>query len=284
MQFEELAGGFTFLEAPRVDEDDNLYFSDVVLGNLYRRSPAGEVETLLTDRKWLGGIALTDGGVVCSGQGNLLHLDLKTRKTRLLVEEIDGRPILSINDIQPDAHGSIYCGVIDIKSLAAGQPPTDGYLFRIDPDGRATKLASGISISNGMGFSPDGGLLYHADTFVGVWVYELGTDRGIRSRRMFAPIKDCDGLTVDAEGGVWVAACQSGEIVRYSPDGAVERRHRFPMAEIMSLTFGGKDLRDLYVVTASPNATNMKPNAGGEGKILRARSDIPGQRTPLARF
>jgi sugar lactone lactonase YvrE len=88
-----------------------------------------------------------------------------------------------------------------------------------------------------------------------------------------------DGLTIDAEGGVWVAVVAGpGEIVRFKPSGTVDRRVKVPAKTVTSIAFGGPDMRDLYVVTANNDNRELK------GTVFRTRSDIPGLPVPKARF
>ena len=88
-----------------------------------------------------------------------------------------------------------------------------------------------------------------------------------------------DGLTIDAEGGVWVAVVAGpGEIVRFTPSGTVDHRVKVPAKTVTSVAFGGPDMRDLYVVTANNDNRELK------GTVFRTRSDIPGLPVPKARF
>jgi len=88
-----------------------------------------------------------------------------------------------------------------------------------------------------------------------------------------------DGLTIDAEGGVWVAVVAGpGEIVRFKPSGTVDRRVKVPAKTVTSIAFGGPDMRDLYVVTANNDNRELK------GTVFRTRSDIPGLPVPKAQF
>src|SRR5437870_5646943 len=106
-ELETLASGFGLLEGPRVDEQNRLYFSDVPRGGVYRRSPDGNVETLIPKRKGVGGIALNEGGgIVCSGR-SLICWNEQTGQSRDLFTEWEGRPLKGLNDIQPDDQGSV---------------------------------------------------------------------------------------------------------------------------------------------------------------------------------
>lgn len=278
---EVLASGFGLLEGPRVDEQDRLYFSDVPNGGVYRRSPDGKIETLIPKRKGVGGIALNQGGgIVCSGRG-LIYRNEQTRTSRDLFTEWEGRPLKGLNDLQPDDQGSIYVGSLEFDALS-DQKPIPGNLFRVDPDGKVTKLWEGIQVTNGMGFSPDRKYLFHADsTTQAVWVYDVLPDRTVKDRRVFAklPVGWPDGLAVDTEGGVCVAVVNDGEVMRFKPDGTLDWRLKVPAKMVTSLTFGGKDMRDLYIVTADNTEDKAK-----KGTVFRTRSEIPGLPVPKSRF
>jgi D-xylonolactonase len=285
MQFEQILDGFVFLEAPRVDDAGALYFSEVMEGGIHRLNPDGAVDSFITDRKFVGGLALTeDGGFVCSGRAGLEYFHPDSGERHALKFFHDGRPIVHINDIQPDDHGGLYVGGTHDLKVDAGGLPLFTNLYRLDPSGTATLLWEGMVISNGIGFSPDRARLYFSETHVGLIVFDLAADGTLSNRRVLADYSGADGLQVDAEGGVWVANYARGKVVRFLPDGRVDRdldfSDRFDGCRITSLTFGGADLKDLYVVTAGDY---LKP-PGPDGKVFLARSDIAGQPTPKVRF
>jgi len=278
---EVLASGFGLLEGPRVDDQDRLYFSDVPNGGVYRRSRDGNVETLIPKRKGVGGTALNEGGgIVCSGR-SLIYWNEQTGTSRNLFTEWEGHPLKGLNDLQPDDLGSVYVGSLEFDALS-DQKPIPGNLFRVDPDGTVTKLWEGIQVTNGMGFSPDRKHLFHADsTTQAVWVYDVQADRTVKDRRIFAklPVGWPDGMAVDAEGGIFVAVVNDGEVMRFKPDGTLDSRLKVPAKMVTSLTFGGKDMQDLYIVTADNTDDKAK-----KGTIFKTRSEIPGLPVPKARF
>jgi sugar lactone lactonase YvrE len=282
MKFETLAFGYGLIEAPRVDEQNRLCFSDVQKGGVYRRSPDGAIQTLIPKRRGVGGIAFNEGdGLVLTGRG-LIHWSEKTRTSRDIFIEFEGRKLAGLNDLTTDDRGSVYTGSVEYSPFDESAKRTPGALFRIDPPGKAVKLWEGIELSNGLGLSPDRNLLYHSDSQTGaVWAYDVASDRSVRDRRVFArmPEGSPDGLAVDAEGGVWVAAYRAGEVVRFHRDGTLDRRIRMPANNVTSLVFGGRDMMDLYVVTAD---NSEDPDCGGT--IFRTRSDIAGLAVPKARF
>lgn len=111
-------------------------------------------------------------------------------------------------------------------------------LFRLDPPDRLTVLCRDVNVSNGVGLSPDRSLLCHSETSVGVWAFEMDSQRRILKRSLFAKMPDSDGLTVDSLGGVWVAALNGGKLIRYRPDGNVDEETALPVREAVSLARG----------------------------------------------
>jgi xylono-1,5-lactonase len=276
MKIETLAFGYGLIEGPRVDGAGNLYFSDVTNGGVFRRRPSGEIETVVPKRRGVGGIALhAEGGIVISGK-NICHV--KDGATRVLFARDD---IPGFNDLFTDAQGRVYTGSMLTSPFGdtVGERKL-GDCFRIDGEGRATALYGGVSLTNGIGFSPDGRRLYHSDTARGlVLVHEI--DSAGRATPL-APIRvegSPDGLAIDVEGGVWVALYEAGAVVRFKSDGSPDRRISVPARAVTSLCFGGADLRDLYVVSADNTDEPAR-----KGSIFRMRSDVPGLPAPLARI
>jgi gluconolactonase len=193
----------------------------------------------------------------------------------------DGKKLVGVNDIQPDPAGGLYFGCNDFAAIGGPAPVKPDCLYRRDPSGAVAKIAEGVELSNGIGLSPDGARLYHVDTFQGVFVSDISADGGIADRRLLIDRRGGDGVQIDAEGGIWVAGYGTADLTRYHPDGSVDRRidfsGKFDGCCVTSLAFGGPDLRDLYVVTAG----DYRRPAKGQGRIYRARSDVPGQKTPL---
>ena len=276
--FEILAQGFRFCEAPRVDERGAVFFSDLIGGGYYRWRPGGAVETMLADRIWIGGATLDeDGAILCGGKGGLVLVE--DGRTTPVLTEIDGRAIVAVNDIEADAAGALYGGTLDFGAVfERGEKPEGGRLFRLDPTGNITVLRDDVVASNGIGFSPDGALMYHSESTVGIWAWSMREGVAAGPPMLFAAADDCDGLVVDVDGGVWVAFWREALIRRYRADATIDRTIRLPFPYIVSLAFGGPDLTDLYVATGG-DADH--PGAGG---IVRIRSDIPGVAVHRSRF
>jgi gluconolactonase len=275
MKFETLAWGYGLIEGPRVDGAGNLYFSDVTNGGVFRRRPDGTIDTVVPKRRGVGGIALhADGGIVISGK-NICHV--RDGKTRVLFARDD---VPGFNDLFTDVEGRVYTGSMRSNPFGEGGERKPGECYRIDAEGRATELYRGVSLTNGIGFSPDGRTIYHSDTVPGlIHVHHLDAAGRAAAATPIRVEGGPDGLAVDAEGGIWVALYQAGALQRYRPSGAADARIDVPARAVTSLCFGGADLRDLYVVSAD-NAVD--PARGGS--VFRARSDVAGLPAPFARI
>ena len=202
MEFDELASGFSLLEAPCWDGAGGVYFSDVLQGGVRRWSDAG-VEDVLPKRRGIGGMCLhADGGLVMSGR-DVIHV--RGDEQRVLLGGIEG--VTGFNDLGTDADGRVYVGALRFNPFA-GESPKPGQVWRIDASG-ASAVLEGIDWPNGIAFSPDGATMYACD-------YAHGTVLTGR-REVFArsPAGSADGLAVDETGGVWVAMGEAGAIARF---------------------------------------------------------------------
>jgi sugar lactone lactonase YvrE len=160
-----------------------------------------------------------------------------------------------------------------------------GALYRLDGDLRVTRALSGISVSNGLGWAPGGETLYHVDSpRRRIDVYDFDEAAGaIAGRRAVIPVAAelglPDGLTVDAEGGVWVALWGGGAVQRYSPEGAPDARIELPARNVTSCCFGDVDLETLFVTTAARGDAG-EPLAGS---VFECRPGVRGLAgTPFA--
>ncbi len=274
---ETLVSGYGLIEGPRVDQQGNLYFSDVPNGGVFVRRPNGQVETVVPKRRGVGGIALhADGGLVISGR-NICHV--KDGKTRVLFDRDD---IPGFNDLYTDAGGRVYTGSMRSDPFSDSGPRTPGEMYRIDAEGIAVELYGDVALTNGIGFSPDGRRLYHSDSARRhIIVHRVSPDGAVGERGVFAELDRGapDGLAVDEEGGVWTAAVGAACLMRFDPDGKLDRVVPVPAESVTSLCFGLDDPRDLYIATAD---NTQDPEL--KGCIFRVRESVAGLRAPQARI
>ncbi len=276
MTLTTLASGYGLIEGPRVDPDGNLFFSDVTNGGVYRRAPDGDITTVVPKRRGVGGIALhANGGVVISGR-NVCHV--KDGETRVVFEQDD---VGGFNDLYADAAGRVLVGSLRSGPFDEDAGTVTGDLWRIDGDGGATALYGEVKLSNGIGFSPDGGRLYHSDS-IGecIIVHDVDGEGRVANRGAIAVERGApDGLAVDESGCIWTASYGGGCALRYTPDGVLDATIEVPAVQVTSLCFGGDDRRDLYIVTA-----DNTDDAGLGGTILQTRTEVAGLDAPLARI
>jgi sugar lactone lactonase YvrE len=204
--------------------------------------------------------------------------------TEQTVAEIDAPSTVRFNDAATDPRGRVWIGTMDI-----GERDDVGVLYRLDPGGVLTPVVFGVTVSNGLGWAPDGSRLYYVDSpTLRVDVFDYDPETGEASgRRVFADIGPGhglpDGLTVDAEGGVWVALHGAGALRRYRPDGRLDTEVPLPATQVTSCAFGGPDLADLYVTTASaPLPAAERAEQPLAGRLLRFRPGPVGLAQPMA--
>lgn len=200
----------------------------------------------------LVGVAIPrrSGGFICATETGLRTLD-ETGKVTTLAEPEADRPGNRFNDGKCDAHGRLWVG-----SLAINTEPGKGALWRYDPENGAAKMVDGLHVSNGLGWSPDNRTFYFTDSGPRtIWAFDFDLEQGtLENRRLFVQIEAHegvpDGLTVDAQGGVWTALWDGWEMRRYLPDGTFDRSITLPVPRPTSCTFGGPQLQTLLVTSA----------------------------------
>ncbi len=238
-------------------EEGRLYWVDgtgrrVGKPSLFRLDPrTGTVETWSLDHD-VGALALARGRdrAVLALDDGFYRFDFSTGALDLIALVDAEQPRTRLNDGKCDRRGRFFAGGMDDKE----ELNVCG-LWRLDPDLSVTKVDGGIICSNGPCWSPDDKTFYFADTFQEeIWAYDYDVETGTPSaRRLFASTKADDGVadgsTVDAEGYLWNAQLISGDLVRYAPDGTVERRITMPVKNITSINFGGANLDEIYVTS-----------------------------------
>jgi sugar lactone lactonase YvrE len=224
-------------------------------GDEVRRTHVGHVAAAFRPRR--------DGGTVLADERGFVLLDPDLRVERRL-GDLWADPGVRMNDGGCTPDGAFWCG-----SMAYDERPGAGELYRLDPDLTARRVLAGLTIANGFGVSPDGTRAYHVDTPTRrVDVFDLDGDPAARRPAVRIPegAGSPDGLTVDAEGGIWVALYGGSAVHRYTPDGVLDVVVTLPVAQVTACAFGGPELDRLHITTSAQGldapARRAQPWAG----------------------
>ena len=267
---------------------EELLWVDILAGRVFRGRVADDGGlSLVCDYRvpgTVGAIAPVqgdDGWLLATGRG-FVHLS------------VDGslRPIAEVspagtrmNDGACDPQGRFWAG-----TLADDLRPGGGALYRLEGDGRTELMLTDLTISNGLGWSPDGGTMYLADSGPRlVHAFTFDAEQGtIADGRVLITVAEeigaPDGLTVDADGDLWVAIYGGGRVQRYSPDGVLRATLHVPAAQSTSCAFAGPGLARLYVTTATEGWSDEQRRAEpAAGLVYRFDTDATGRPAELFR-
>jgi sugar lactone lactonase YvrE len=229
-----------------------LYWVDIPECLVHRMDADGSITTWAAGQPVGTVVPRASGGLVVAARDGFMAMDPDTGYLTMLAAVEQDRTETRMNDGACDRTGRFYAG-----TMAADESPGLGTLYRLDPDLQVSSLATGLGISNGIGWSPDERLMYYIDSLdhqVDVFDYDAATG-AIEGRRKFAAVGGGDvvpdGLTVDAEGNVWVAVWGGAAVLRHDPDGRVRQTVEVPATQVTSCVFGGPDLDRLYITSAA---------------------------------
>jgi sugar lactone lactonase YvrE len=234
-------------------EKQQLYWTDCVGLKVYRYNWESKTRECIRDGLEANGIALDrSGGFVVTNNSGIWKWD-GGAELRLIAAEVNGSRC-QMNDCIAGPQGRLISGSWFYKPDSNYEL---GKLISIEDDGTARILDEGFHLANGLGFSPDARTLYFTDSVARqIFAYDYDVAGGVASnRRIFVAVPKTeglpDGLTVDAEGFVWSAQWYGQRVVRYDPDGKLERYIDTPAKQTSSLAFGGPDLTDIFITSAS---------------------------------
>jgi gluconolactonase len=284
-----LEGATVFTEGPAVDRDGIVYFTDIPASRIHTWDPrAKKLSVFRENSNKANGLLFDPQGrlLVCEGStGRLTRIDRQTGEVEILADAHDGNPLEPINDLARDARGRIY-----FTSRPSGEVPERrgvyvNAVYRVDPDGTVDQLLRppAIDMPNGIVLSPDESKLYlveaHSETGRARHIksFKIEADGTLSDSRIlidFYPGRSGDGMCIDAEGNLYIAAglhalrgtsetlATRPGIHVVSPEGALLDYLETPEDTVTNCTFGGEDLRTLYMTAGS--------------LLLSARSSVPG--------
>ena len=237
-------------EGPTWDRaSSTLVWVDVLASEVHRYAPARDDDAVLSVPQHVGAAKPRSmGGLVLNLRDGIALVDRDGGKTWLVYWARDG---VRGNDAAVDPAGRLWAGTMRYDTAEGG-----GWLARVEPSGAAKVVLDKVTISNGIGWSPDHSRMYYIDTpeqRIDVLDYDSDTGEAT-GRRPLCSVEGTsgspDGLTVDADGCVWVALWGGAAVRRYTPDGVLDREIALPVDQPTACCFGGDDLTDLYVTTA----------------------------------
>lgn len=255
--------------------DGRMYWSDIETGRLFWYDPKTKKHEQFYWGLRVGGFTFQpDGSLLCfRDKGNIAIVNTAGKVTRTLVESIPSEKHGRFNDVIADPEGRVFCGTL----MENG---TKGRLFRLDRNGKLTKVVDGVGCSNGMGFTPDLKQMYFTDSMaftIDLFDYNRKTG-ALTNRRPWVKGKKADGypdgMTVDAKGNVWSTRWGGSCVIKYNPAGKEIGRIKFPTKLVSSCVFGGKDYKDLYLTTAGGDRKHV--NGEPAGSLYRVKPGAKG--------
>ncbi len=220
-------------------------------------------------------VALVDG---------VHRMDLATGQTRPFVRPDPDEGNRS-NETRTDPQGRLWLGTMGNNLQHDGSPipltRSSGGFFVVEPDGRWTRVMDGVGITNTLCWSPDGGRFYCADTLQEtIWSFAYDPEGPrLSDRRVFAQggPGHPDGSAMDEEGFLWNARWGGSRVIRFAPDGRVDREIMLPVEQPSSCCFGGPDRRTLYVTSARQELEGLAPDSL-DGSVFAIPANVPGMR------
>ena len=249
---------------------NKLWWVDIPAGLLHAFDPATGSNVTREYGEPIGCLALRQkGGLVLATKSGFHLFNPETGKNQALSDPEGHLPDNRFNDGSTDRNGRFWAGTMK----DGGEAEPLGTFYRLDSEFRVQPILSGFYTTNGLAFSPDGETLYASDSHPMVrtlWTFDYDIGTGTPSnRRVFVDTRDLpgrpDGGTVDTDGCYWMAAIDGGRVIRFTPDGRIDREVKLPVERPSKPMFGGPNLDILFVTSLSVglSADTDQPLAGG---------------------
>ena len=232
--------------------DNAVYWVDIKRPAVHRYQLSDSTQSSWPMPEYIGWlIERRTSGFIAGFRSGFAKLTLEPMSIEPIGAPEPNLPGNRMNDAKADAQGRIWAGTMDDAEIEVC-----GSLYRLDPDLRWRSMDSGYHITNGPALSADGTALYHTDSGKrSIYVFSLAADGTLHDKRPFIRFDDTqgypDGMTVDAQGGLWVAHWGGSRVSRFHSDGHLDRSIALPVSQITSCVFGGASLDRMFVTSAS---------------------------------
>jgi L-arabinonolactonase len=263
-----------------------VYWLNISSGTIFQWKPASKKMQSWTLGFPIGTIGLrAGGGLALATKRGLGVWDAETGFT-VIANPIYAKPNMRFNDGKIDPRGRFWAGTM----TDAGGKPEPGVLYRLDADASLHVIRTGCKVPNGLAWSLDRKTMYWTDTgFKTIYAYDYDDETGhVENPRPFIVVPDTpgegspDGMTMDSEGFFWGARWGGWKVVRYDPEGKLERTIELPVERPSSVAFGGKDLDELYISTAAQAISDEeRKKQPWIGDLLVVRPGVKGRPEPL---
>lgn len=261
------------------DEHRRILWVDIVQGNIHQWYIADRRHVMIHLGEVVGAIALRkNGGLVAVLRNGFAQIDMRNGSVNYLAYKERDLINNRFNDGKCDSKGRFWAGTMDDVDNTVGA----GKLYALNLDYSVSPKERDVTCSNGMAWSLDDQVFYFIDTYTqSVVAYDYASDAGIISNKRVAisfPLEEGlpDGMTIDDEGMLWIAFWRGWKVARWDPNtGKKLMEVKFPVSQVTSCTFGGEDLRDLYVTTARAGLTNSDLRAQPYAGSLFVVRDLP---------
>lgn len=271
-------------------EEGRLYWIDIAAQRLNRFDPTAGTNQVCRLPEQIGSFALREqGGMVVAMRSGFHFLDFDTGHLTAICDPEADKPENRFNDGRCGPDGCFWAGTMQDPADPARR---NGSLYRLGTDLGCTRMVTDIGVSNGLAFSPDGKIMYFADTnrdVQTIWAFDFDADAGmIRNRRVFATTHELpgrpDGACVDAEGFYWSANVDGWQLVRFAPDGRLDRTLKLPVQKPSMCAFGGENLEILYITSIGmSSSTPLEPGQPQAGSLFACDVGVSGLPEPKFR-
>jgi sugar lactone lactonase YvrE len=275
--------------------EQRLYWVDCTAAEIWSCRDDGSDVRVYYVPSFIGSMALREkGGAVLALASGFAFYDFASQEITPVGNPLASQPDYRFNDGKVDRAGRFFAGCMGydfdpLNVTLARAPARNGSIYRLDPDLMITEIDTGFICANAPCWSPDNRTFYCGDSeHKIIWAYDYDIDSGdVANKRIFVSdqnfARTVDGACIDSDGYLWNAKVLGGRIIRYAPDGSLDRVIEVPLRNVTSVMFGGKDLNVLYFTSMGRPMRGIAPTRPGAGGLF-AIYDLGVRGLPEVRF